>query len=262
MIDLDYAIKNFEKYVSNYDVNDEKVKLKITHTYGVMNISEYIAKDLKLSNEDIQLAKLIGILHDIGRFEQLKKFDNFNDGLNNVDHAKMGVEILFDDNNFIREFVIDDKYDDIIFKAIMNHNKYKIEDGLEDKELLHAKIIRDADKTDNFRVKEQEDIKNIFNFNQENLENDYISEEIYNDYMNNKVVLYSKRKTNLDIWVSHLAYIFDYNFNSGLRYIYENDYINKIVDKLEIKIIDIKIQIENIRKHSNEYIIQKIKEEK
>ncbi len=256
MIDLEYAIKKFGKYVSNYDINDEKVKLKITHTYGVMNISEYISKDLELSSEDIELAKLIGLLHDIGRFEQLKKFDNFNDSLNNVDHAKMGVDILFK-NNFIREFILDDKYDNVIYKAIYNHNKYKIEDVLEAKELLHSKIIRDADKTDNFRVKEQEDAKNIFNFNQENLENDYISEEIYNDYMDNKVVLYSKRKTSLDIWVSHLAYIFDFNFNSGLKYIYEKDYINKIVDKLDIHNIDIKIQIENIRKHSNEYIKQK-----
>lgn len=258
MIDLDYAIKNFEKYVSNYDLLDEKVKLKIKHTYGVMKISKYIADDLKLSSEDVDLAQLIGLLHDIGRFEQLKRFNSFNDRLNNVDHGKMGVDILFE-NNFIREFVKDDKYDDVIFKAIMNHNKYKIEDGLEDKELLHAKIIRDADKTDNYRVAEQEDTLNVFNFKQENLENDYISEDIYSDYMNNEIILYSKRKTNLDIWVSHLAYMFDFNFNSGLRYINKNDYINKIVDKLKIKNDSTKVQIENIRNHSNEYVKQKIK---
>ena len=258
MIDTEYAIKSFEKYVSNYDTENEKVKLKIVHTYGVMDLSEYIAKELILSEEDIKLAKLIGLLHDIGRFEQLKKFDNFYDSLNNVDHAKMGVEILFDNNNFIREFIVDDKYDNLIFKAIINHNKYKIEDGLDDKELLYAKIIRDADKTDNFRVKEQENVKSIFDFDKKQLEEGCISEEIYNEFMNNEVVLYSKRKTSLDIWVSHLAYIFDYNFNPGLKYIYENDYINKIVNKLEIKKESTKIQIENIRKHSNEYLKQKL----
>lgn len=255
-LNIEYAINSFEEYLKNYDVKNEKIRLKITHTYGVMKISEYISKDLKLSDEDIYLAKLIGLLHDIGRFEQVKMFDNFNDSANNLDHGKLGVEILQKDN-FIRKFILDDKYDNIIYKAILNHNKYKIEDGLKDKELLHAKIIRDADKTDNFRVKEQEEFKSIFNFEKSELENDYISEEIYNDFMNSEIVLYSKRKTKLDIWVSHLAYIFDFKFSAGLKYIYENDYINKIVNKFDIKNSDTKIQVENIRIHANNYLKEK-----
>ena len=55
-----------------------------------------------------------------------------------------------------------DQYDNIIKKAIYNHNKYKIEENLNDVELLHRKIIRDADKLDNFRVKETEHFSNIF----------------------------------------------------------------------------------------------------
>lgn len=258
MIDIEYAIKSFEKYVNNYDTSNEKVKLKIIHTYGGMDISEYIAKELNLSNEEIKLAKLIGLLHDIGRFEQLKKFDNFYDGLNNVDHAKMGVEILFDNDNLIREFIIDDKYDNIIFKAIINHNKYKIEDGLDDKELLHVKIIRDADKTDNFRVNEEENFYSILNFKKEELEEEYISEEVYQDFINNKMILDSKRKTSLDIWLSHLAYMHDYNFNPGLKYIYEKDYINKIINRMFFKNDYAKIQIENIRKHANKYLKEKL----
>jgi hypothetical protein len=108
-------------------------------------------------------------------------------------------------------------------------------------------------------VKVQESFISVFNFEKNELENDYISEEIYNDFMNNEIVLYSKRKTGLDIWVSHLAYIFDFNFISGLKYIYENNYIDKIVNKLEVKNSDTKIQIENIRKHADNYLKEKIK---
>ena len=48
------------------------IKLKVVHTYGVIEKSEYIGKELNLSNEQIELSKLIALLHDIGRFEQRK----------------------------------------------------------------------------------------------------------------------------------------------------------------------------------------------
>ena len=38
---------------------------------------------------------LIGLLHDIGRFEQVKVYDTFSD-IDSIDHADYGVEILGD----------------------------------------------------------------------------------------------------------------------------------------------------------------------
>ena len=110
-------------------------------TYGVVKASEYIAKDLKLTQEDTNLAKLIALLHDIGRFKQIELYNNFMDNMENNDHADYGVKILFRDN-LIRNFITDNKYDSIIYKAIFNHNKYKIENGLNERELLHAKLKR------------------------------------------------------------------------------------------------------------------------
>ena len=159
MIDFNQASIAFKKYLQDYDLEYGKIELKIRHTYGVVNASEYIAKELSLDDENIELAKLIALLHDIGRFEQIKKFDCFIDN-KNIDHAILGNEILFK-NTLIRNFIKDTQYDNIISKAILNHNKLSIKDGLTDKELLHAKIIRDADKTDNFRVKAEDNFENI-----------------------------------------------------------------------------------------------------
>ena len=36
---------------------------------GVLSLSTEIAKSLNLSDEEVDLASLIGLLHDIGRFE-------------------------------------------------------------------------------------------------------------------------------------------------------------------------------------------------
>ena len=68
MIDIIKAEKAFKEYLSNYDINDDKIKLKLTHTYGVVNASEYLSKKLNLSKEDTDVSRLIALLHDIGRY--------------------------------------------------------------------------------------------------------------------------------------------------------------------------------------------------
>ena len=150
---FELAEKSFREYLKKYDTNDGSIALKIKHTYEVVKKSEYIAKGLRLDKENIELAKTIALLHDIGRFEQIKEFGEFND--KKIEHAEFGVKVLFD-NGLIRNFINEDKYDNIIYKAIYNHNKYKVEENLNEKELLQCKIIRDADKLDNFRVKEKD----------------------------------------------------------------------------------------------------------
>ncbi len=257
MINFNKAQVAFKEYLQNYNLNDGMITLKIKHTYGVVALSEYIAKDLGLDEEDIELAKLIALLHDIARFEQAKEFGDYRD-YKTLDHAELGVKILFEDN-LIRKFIDTDIYDNIILKAIKNHNKLEIEDGLNDKELLHAKIIRDADKTDNFRVKANDRFEDIFNSSLEKLENDTITEKIYNDFMNSKIIVSKERKTDMDCWVSYIAFIFDYNFNSGLRYIKEKDYINILVDRIDYKVEDTKNKMEHIRKHAINYIEAKLK---
>ena len=97
MIDFEFAMKYFKEYLNNFDHENGKIDLKIRHTYGVVRASEYIANKLKLSDEEIELAKLIALLHDIGRFEQVKQFNSFID-IKSIDHALLGIDILFQQN--------------------------------------------------------------------------------------------------------------------------------------------------------------------
>ena len=258
MVDFTKAQNAFKEYLKNFDVNNGMIKLKIIHTYKVLEFSEYIAKDLNLPKEDIELAKLIGLLHDIGRFEQAKKYNDYRD-YKTVDHAVLGIDILFN-QNLIRKFIDTDKYDNIIYKAILNHNRLKIEDDLSEKELLHSKIIRDADKTDNFRVKQEETVENLLYMAKDlnEIENCTITEKIYQDFLKSQLIINEDRVTPLDHWVSYFAFIFDFNFSSGLKYIAEKDYINKNIDRINYKNIDTKNKMEKIRSHSLEYIKNKI----
>ncbi len=45
MINLKEAKIAFKKYVKKYNKQNEMIKLKIIHTYKVVNLSGYIAKD-------------------------------------------------------------------------------------------------------------------------------------------------------------------------------------------------------------------------
>lgn len=262
MIDLNKAQNAFKEYLKNFDINDGKTKLKMIHTYKVMEQAEKIAEDLKMSEEEVELAKLIGLLHDIGRFEQAKRFNDFRDYNLSIDHADFGCDLLFKDN-LIRNFIETDEFDNIIYKAIYNHNKLNIEEGLSEKELLHSKIIRDADKVDNFRVKQEEKLETLLYMAEggiTQIENEVISPIVYEDFMNSKLIVNTDRKTPLDHWISYTAFIFDFNFKTGLKYIKDNDYINRNINRINYKNPESKRQMENIRKHAIKYINERLGE--
>ena len=66
--------QEFDNYVKNYNLNNNQIKSKYDHSYRVMKLNVKYAKKLKFNEENIKIAKIIGLLHDIGRFEQYKKF--------------------------------------------------------------------------------------------------------------------------------------------------------------------------------------------
>lgn len=258
MIDLDYARRSFKKFLDRYE-DKEKLgfNLKVVHTYHVVDMAKIIASNLNLSEEDKDLAELIALLHDIGRFEELNFFNKFNS--TSFNHASYGVKMLFEDE-MIRDFIIDDKYDEIIKAAILNHNRLCIENGLDERCKLHAMIIRDADKLDNFRVKRDEKIEAIFPGKVSNIEemnNSVISDKVYNDVLNGRVIDIHDRITPLDYWVCILAFIYDFNFKESYNIIKDNDYINVLIDRFDYKNIDTKNRMENIRYILNEFISKK-----
>lgn len=254
MIDMLKAKKAFAEYVKKYDIKNDKIKLKVAHIERVSQIAKKLAINLKLKEEDIKLAELIGLLHDIGRFEQVKKFNTFNDK-KSVNHGELGVHILFDKKDrIIREFIEDNQYDEIIKKAILNHNKNvsDIPDNLTTRELLHTKIIRDSDKMDILYILTYE--KKETAWEKADLADDVISEEIYEEFMKNGRIDYEKRKSNADSLVGHFAYIFDFNFPESIQYIKQQNYIEKIYNRFEFHDSETMKRYKNIYNKIVEYM--------
>lgn len=252
LIDMIEAKKAFKEYVKKYNPEDEKIKIKIAHIERVAENSKRIAENLNLSQEDIELAELIGLLHDIGRFEQVRLYHTFVDK-DSINHGEYGAKVLFEDG-LIRKFIKDDKFDRIIKLAIINHNRADIEEGLTEREKLHAKIIRDADKTDIFTILISGDKKAIWE--KADLSDDKISDEIYREFVEDKRINYKERKTSADILVSHFNYVYDLNFPETRKIIRDNKYIDKLYQRFKFNDAETMKRFNEIYRLSKEYIEQ------
>ncbi len=260
MINVKHCRETFLKHLDRYeDKTTLGFDLKLKHTFRVMAFSKYLSKKLNLSKEDKQIAEVIALLHDIGRFEELlylKGFDSVK-----FDHAYHGTKMLFEENS-IEKFNIDQKYYDIIKKAILNHSKKDIELGLNEKELLQAKIIRDADKLDNFGLKARSAAEKCFPgsvSSRKEVEESLVSNEVYNSIMNKECVDIRDRKYPLDYFICILGFIFDLNYKESLEIVKEHDYVNKIVDKFTYKNKETASRMEDIRNILNNYVEEKTK---
>ncbi len=153
MVDRERVRQAFEDHAGGYDPTDVKIRLKIDHTYRVAAFAERIAESLSLDRREVDVAWLSGMLHDIGRFEQLKRYGTFIDRLS-VDHAELGADILFRDGLFGR-FIDDSGSSEtgtMMETAIRLHNKLALPDDLDEETRMFSEILRDADKCDIFRV--------------------------------------------------------------------------------------------------------------
>lgn len=256
MIDIHKAKSYYKEYISNYNPDNPKIALKIAHIYRTAENAKKLAENLQLSEEDQKLAELIGLLHDIGRFEQIKNYNTFLDS-KSVNHGEYGIKVLFEDGH-IKSFIEDRSYDEIIYKAVLNHNRNQIEEGLNQRELLHAKIIRDADKLDILYIQTFEKIETLYG--ESNILKKEITPVIFEQYLQNKKINYKDIKQDYDLLIAHIAFIFDIYFNHTLRSIEENQYIEKMLERFEFRNETLKEQIDIAYKQAKEYINNRLVE--
>ena len=254
MIDIAHAKQEFEKYLDEYDREDEQICLKIVHTYGVIRCSEEIGRRMGLQAEDMELAKLIALLHDIGRFEQLKRFNSFE--ADTMDHATYGVQVLFEEG-MIRQFIEEDTWDDVIRTAIAKHSDYELTGITDERTLLHARLIRDADKLDNCRVKLEDAMETLLDLSADEVGKYAISPKVREDAFAGKCICSKDRRTPMDYWVSYVAYFYDLNFRETLDIVAEEQYVKRIIGRVPYTNEQTKKTMEELERQLTEYVRRK-----
>ncbi len=256
MIDIKKAREVYRDYIKDYDIKNCKIALKVAHIERTAKRALELAKALELNNEDIQLAELIGLLHDIGRFEQVRIYNTFHDS-KSVNHGEYGVKVLFEDG-LIRKFLTETKYDNIIRLAILNHNRDfdNIDKNLTEQELLHIKIIRDADKTDIFYTILADIPEAVYGTKDLSIEK--VTEIIYCEARDKNKITYSNMNSPVDMVIAHMVFVYDINFKYTLEVIQKNDYIGKIYERVVLKDKDSQKKLEEIYIMVQKYMEEKI----
>ena len=294
------VINAFAEYVRNYDPSDEKIKLKIDHTYRVAGLCQRIAESLGLSEPDVDIAWLLGMLHDIGRFEQIRRFGTFNDA-QSVDHAEFGADLLFKEG-LIRKFAEgyykecelarsgneesgqaysrqkdcqkdckedcdegklnseqvkcnEGKLAGLLELAIRQHNKYRVKEGLTDKELMFCNILRDADKVDIFKVNADIPMEIIYDVTTEELKNGVITKEVLESFYKKETVLKSVRRSAVDHIVGHISLLFELVYKESYRQAREQGYVYKLLD-FKSDVPEVNAEFDDMRKYVDEFLME------
>lgn len=218
----------FDRYTSDYDLSDPKILLKYIHTGKVAENCERIAASLGVSKEDQELAWEIGMLHDIGRFEQLRRYGTFMDA-ESIDHAGFGADLLFREN-LIEQFEADSSKYDLMEKAVRYHSRYRVPENLTEREQMFCDIIRDADKADIFRANFETGMEDIYNVTTEELKNSPVTPEVFEAFMEGHAVLRSLKKHPIDHLVGHLSLSFELVYQESRTIVKEQGYLKKLAD--------------------------------
>ena len=251
-------IKNtFAEYTDGYNSKDPKIKLKIDHTYRVADLCEKIARSLELDDKSCDIAWLIGMLHDVGRFEQIKRYGTFNDS-QSVDHANFGADLLFEEN-LIESYVPDfynDEYAQIVETSIRSHSLFRLDESLDDKTLMFCNIIRDADKIDIFRVNIDTPAEEIYNVTTEELKNSEITPEVMQAFDERHAVLRALKKTAIDNVAGHIALTFELVYPVSLEIAKDQGYLDAMMN-FRSDNPHTNSQFEQIRRKIDEYVQSK-----
>ncbi len=227
-IDREQVEKAFTAYAEGYDLSDVKNRLKYDHTFRVAAMCDAISDSLSLERPRKDLAWLTGMLHDIGRFEQVRRYHTFRDG-DSVNHAQLSADILFHDG-LIRRFVSNPSKDALIEKTIRLHNVYNLPDSLTEEEYLFATILRDADKIDIIRVNVETPMEEVYDLPTEAFRNAPISDFVLEDILGERNVDRRKSKTAVDYLIGHIAFIYGIVYPESIRQIDRQGYLSRMLE--------------------------------
>jgi hypothetical protein len=256
-LDRRRALNAFETYVNNYDASAEKIRLKIEHTYRVAGLCQQIAVSAGFDENDINIAWFTGLLHDVGRFEQLRRYGTFMDA-ESIDHAEFGADLLFREG-LIRNFIDDASYDGLLEKAVRYHSAYRLPTDLTDYERRFANLLRDADKIDILKVNVDFPLEEIYNVTTYELKNCTVTPKVMDAFYGEHAVLRSLKKTPVDNVVGHISLMYELTYPVSYRLVKQQGFLDKLMD-FHSDLSETNMQFEKIREKMTSYIYGKCRD--
>ena len=154
MIQIQRLAELYDAYVDTFRGADGELppmmRLKRVHTTHVVENARAIAAGEGFDAETARVCDAAALLHDTGRYEQLRRYNTFRDS-DSVDHAVFSHDIVVE-----KGWLDGDPQREAILTAVLVHNRRDVPDNLDllTNDAVHT--VRDADKLDIFRVLEDQ----------------------------------------------------------------------------------------------------------
>ena len=212
--------KLFWNFTKQYDIDNKNLLRKLIHTYQVADVCFSIATRFNLSEEDRNFCYLLGLLHDLGRFEQWKIYGTFND-VKSVDHGDLSANII---KNIPAEdmFISEDKKN-VLIDAIRYHTKKY--NGNNQEVVFYNSIINNADSYSNVTTCAN-------GTKQIDIERDGYTKEIYDAFVKEELMRVYSPCTKLDRCLILTACIYYVKFDFLRKEIMDKNYINIVYETL------------------------------
>ena len=235
--DLAFFRNWFSSYVASFATDDpdvmKNIDLKHDHTLRVADEALGIGKALGLDDFSLAVAEITALFHDVGRFEQYRRFRTFSDK-KSLNHALFGVEIL-------REHKVLDRLEpslgQLILDVIACHNRATLSEDMEPRTLFFSRLLRDADKLDIWWVLTEYYRMKVAGETNETIELDLpdtpgTSESIRESLVKNQVILFDTMKNLNDFKLFQAGWVYDLYFTPALERMRERNYLGKIQNAL------------------------------
>lgn len=265
-IDRERALGAFRAYLEPYDAQNPRIALKAAHTYRVADLCDQIARASGFTDAGVDLAWLCGLLHDIGRFEQLRRWDTFKDSAS-ARHAQISVDVLFEgaahvcDSAFARVPVTDAAVlarDDafrahaqaagcleafvdsatsspaacqIIRAAVGHHSDFQLPDSLDPRTRAFCDLVRDADKIDILRVSCTDTVETVVGATEDELLAGSISPAAEDAFFEHHTVRYSAQSSAVDHVVGLACFAYELAYPASLQIMVDQGYLFTLFSK-------------------------------
>jgi len=235
--------ERFLDYVKGFDSPRSEIQrnydIKKKHTERVVSEILGLAAALGLPEREKNLAEIIALFHDIGRFEQFRRYQTFSDR-KSENHAALGLKVLAEEEMLMS---LDESVRDLILRSIGNHNRPSLPPDEPEPGRFFSRLLRDADKLDIWRVVveyyHRKEAERNPALELELPDTPGISPDVERALRSGRIVDVRDVANLNDVKLLQAGWIFDINFQSTLDRIRERRYLERIREALpESKDID------------------------
>jgi putative nucleotidyltransferase with HDIG domain len=233
--DLNNLKQWFSGYVHSFYCTDpiiqEALLLKEEHSLSVCEEILNIGRGLNMTPDNLRLAEVMALFHDIGRFEQVTRYKTFVDG-KSENHAQLGVKILKQENTLK---ALDTDTRDLILQAIFYHNRLSIPEDEGYTCLCYSRLLRDADKLDIFNIVSAyyvNDSEKSAAVELDLPDTPTVSDKVIKSINEGKMISMQQLQSLNDFKLLQMSWVHDINYQPTFQLIFERDYLQKIRNTL------------------------------